>query len=142
MFFLPDALSILTATHNWVAWRLENVQGRDKPAKIPYNPNTGERAKPNDSNTWSSFDNAVALADKFHGGIGFMFSEGCGYCGIELDEKASSRRSALSQTLTNSQRKKLDAFDDATAMRAGYHMMQAYHFGFIEGIKVTSCSEN
>lgn len=85
MFFLPDALSILTATHNWVAWRLENVQGRDKPAKIPYNPNTGEKAKPNDSNTWSSFDNAMALADKFHGGVGFMFSDGCGYCGIDLD---------------------------------------------------------
>lgn len=85
MFFLPDALSILTATHNWVAWRLENVQGRDKPAKIPYNPNTGERAKPNDNSTWSSFDNAKALADKFHGGLGFMFSDGCGYCGIDLD---------------------------------------------------------
>lgn len=85
MFFLPDALSILTATYNWVAWRLENVQGRDKPAKIPYNPNTGERAKPNDNSTWSSFDNAKALADKFHGGVGFMFSDGCGYCGIDLD---------------------------------------------------------
>ena len=85
MFFLPDALSILTATHNWVAWRLENVQGRDKPAKIPYNPNTGERAKPNDNSTWSSFSSAKALADKFHGGVGFMFSDGCGYCGIDLD---------------------------------------------------------
>lgn len=57
--------------------------------------------------------------------------------GIELDEKASSRRSALSQTLNDSQRKKLDALDDATAMRADYHMMQAYQAGFCEGIKVT-----
>ena len=85
-FSLPDALSILTATHNWVAWRLENVQGRDKPVKMPYNPNTGERAKPNDNSTWSSFDMATALAKKFNGGIGFMFSEGCGYCGIDLDD--------------------------------------------------------
>lgn len=57
---------------------------------------------------------------------------------IELDEKASSRRSALSQTLTNSQRKKLDALDDATAMRADYHMMQAYQAGFCEGIKISN----
>lgn len=85
MFVLPDELAILTATHNWVAWRFENVTGRDKPVKMPYNPNTGERAKSNDKNSWSSFASASALADKLNGGIGFMFALGCGYVGIDLD---------------------------------------------------------
>ena len=85
MLVLPDELAVLTATRNWVAWRLENATGRDKPVKMPYNPNTGGKAKPNDKTTWSSFKAAATLAEKFNGGVGFMFTLGCGYVGIDLD---------------------------------------------------------
>lgn len=93
-FNLPQELNELKAFPNWVAYRLEMVKGRDKPAKVPYNPNTGERASPSDPATWGTYAAAVSLATeraRLQGlrlgqnhGVGFMFGNSP-YAGIDMD---------------------------------------------------------
>lgn len=62
--------------NQWVCWQGE--------AKIPKSPLTGQNAKSNDKNTWSSFDDAVKACDKFgFDGLGFMFAPP--YFGVDLD---------------------------------------------------------
>lgn len=59
---------------HWVNWRPEL---RDtKKAKVPYNSRTGQLARVNDPETWSTFDEACAAAHMYaEGGIGFVLSE-------------------------------------------------------------------
>ena len=74
----------LKGRRQWVCWRLEERGG--KPTKVPYNPRTGRRADTTDSDTWSSFDEATkASENEAYNGIGFVFSSGDKYTGIDLD---------------------------------------------------------
>ncbi len=71
----------LTALDQWVAWRSENG------TKVPINARTGEKAKSNDSSTWSTFAEAcTALQRGTYDGIGFMFHEYDPYTGGDLDD--------------------------------------------------------
>lgn len=60
--------------------------GRDKPTKEPVNPHTGGRASVTDLTTWGTFDDAVSFAER-NGlpGVGFVFSSGDPYAGVDLD---------------------------------------------------------
>lgn len=70
--------------HQWLVWKLEERNG--KTTKVPYNANTGRRAKSNDPSTWSSIDGAMeALANGQYKGIGFALSEQDGLTGIDID---------------------------------------------------------
>lgn len=66
----------------WVYWRLEQRSGKN--TKIPYNPKSGHPASTTDPNTWSTFDQAV-LSSVNGSGIGFVFKEGGGYVGLDID---------------------------------------------------------
>lgn len=68
----------------WICWRYEKVQGREKPTKIPYDPITGFKAKSTDPRTWTDFETAKANMGRFSG-IGFVFSKDDPYVGIDLD---------------------------------------------------------
>lgn len=71
----------------WVCWRYEVRDGENRAAKVPYDPLTGRRASSTDSRTWRSFEETVAaleLSERYDG-IGFVFSSGDPYCGIDLD---------------------------------------------------------
>ena len=72
-------------TQRWVCWKFEAREG--KPTKIPYNPNTGRRAKSDDPKTWSSLSVAFAWHEKHadSAGLGRMFEEGANEVGIDLD---------------------------------------------------------
>ena len=67
----------------WVCYRLED-QGREKPAKVPYNPITGRKANVNNPSTWCSFEEALEKMNQYDG-LGFVFSKHDPYCGIDLD---------------------------------------------------------
>jgi putative DNA primase/helicase len=56
--------------------------------KQPYNPTTGRRASTTDSRTWGTFEEALnAYYETGHwSGIGFVFSSGDPYTGIDLDD--------------------------------------------------------
>lgn len=69
--------------NNWILWK--SVQRDGKETKIPWSV-YDEAAKTNDPKTWGSFESAVMRYEpSTHAGIGFVFSQGCGYAGIDLD---------------------------------------------------------
>jgi putative DNA primase/helicase len=68
----------------WLVWKLEERD--DKPTKVPYIAGGVGRAKSTDSLTWRSFEETVqALETGRYDGIGFVFSSGDPYAGVDLD---------------------------------------------------------
>lgn len=69
----------------WVCWKYENRDG--KPTKVPIEARTGQRGSSTDPATWTSFEEAVAACRRYAAleGVGFVFSEGDPFCGIDLD---------------------------------------------------------
>ena len=79
---VPAELRVLP---QWVCWRREQRAG--KPTKVPVDPHTGEFASSTDPATWSGLDDAVGAAKRLGcDGVGFVFSEGDPYAGIDLDD--------------------------------------------------------
>ncbi len=68
----------------WVVWKLEKRDG--KLTKMPYIAGGVGKASSTDSLTWRSFEEAVqALETGRYNGIGFVFSSGDPYAGVDLD---------------------------------------------------------
>src|SRR5215216_5940206 len=66
----------------WVVWKAVG----DKPDKVPYSARTGRRASSTDLMTWSTFEEALdAYENGEYAGLGFVFSSGDPYTGIDLD---------------------------------------------------------
>lgn len=63
-------------------WSLEERDGRT--TKVPYNATTNRRAKSNDSQTWTTFDNAVSGLKKYKR-TGIAIFLGNGICGLDVD---------------------------------------------------------
>lgn len=83
-FTVPQELRIYP---QWVAWRWGKMRKNGKQEKIPIAPRSGSKARTNDPNTWSTFEEACAYARKHSmNGIGFVFSEGDPFCGVDLDD--------------------------------------------------------
>jgi putative DNA primase/helicase len=66
----------------WVVWK---AVGK-KPDKIPYSARTGRKASTTDLLTWSTFEEALEAHESGdYSGVGFVFSSGDPYTGIDLD---------------------------------------------------------
>jgi putative DNA primase/helicase len=79
---LPEELR---QRHQWVVWKLEERDG--KPTKVPYIAGGSGKASSTDSLTWRSFEEAVqALETGRYSGIGFVFSSGDPFAGVDLDD--------------------------------------------------------
>jgi putative DNA primase/helicase len=77
---LPEELKVRP---QWVVWQAIG----DRPDKVPYSARTGRKASSTDLLTWSTFEEVVEAYE--HGefaGLGFMFSSGDPYTGIDLDD--------------------------------------------------------
>jgi putative DNA primase/helicase len=74
----------LKSFRSWVVWRYEARDG--KLTKVPYVPGEDRRASTTDMRTWRTFSEALA-ACKTGGycGLGFVFSSGDPFTGIDLD---------------------------------------------------------
>jgi putative DNA primase/helicase len=69
----------------FVVYKIEQRDG--KPTKIPYIAGAVDKASSTDSDTWRSFDEAVkALRTGHYDGIGFVFSSGDPFAGVDLDD--------------------------------------------------------
>lgn len=79
----------LAELRQWIVWRDED--GR----KIPYQ-TSGAKAKSNDQSTWVSLEEAQQAAPKFSG-LGFVFAEGGGLWGVDLDGCRDPQSGALSE---------------------------------------------
>jgi putative DNA primase/helicase len=76
---IPDELKVRP---QWVVWKAVG----DKPDKVPYSARTGRKASTTDLMTWSTFEEALkAYQNGDYAGLGFVFSSGDPYTGIDLD---------------------------------------------------------
>jgi putative DNA primase/helicase len=79
---IPAELKI---RRQWVVWRYEIRDGNK--TKVLYNARTATPAKSTDLQTWVYFDDALEAYDKGGwDGVGFVFSSGDPYAGIDLDD--------------------------------------------------------
>jgi primase-polymerase (primpol)-like protein len=79
---LPEELR---QRRQWVVWKLEERDG--KPTKVPYIAGGSGKASSTDSLTWRSFEEAVqALETGRYDGLGFVFSSGDPFAGVDLDD--------------------------------------------------------
>lgn len=77
--------SMLRDLAQWVCWKYIEIEGR--PTKCPFRPVTGIKASSTDATTWTTFKVArAAYARGSYEGVGFVFAEGGGLTGIDLDE--------------------------------------------------------
>lgn len=68
---------------NWVCWRPEERAG--KTTKVPYSANSGRLADASAPFTWATFAVAERYALAYGLGVGFVFSQGDPFAGVDLD---------------------------------------------------------
>ena len=73
----------------WVVYQLEERDGKE--TKVPYTPGTKRRADSTDSETWRPFEEAV----RDDRGLGFVFTSGDPYTGIDLDKCRDPKTGAV-----------------------------------------------
>lgn len=75
----------------FVNWRFEQRVGSEKPTKVPYSP-LGFQASVTAPQTWGSFEEAVAACQSGgFDGIGFVFTAGDPFVGIDMDDCGDDR---------------------------------------------------
>ena len=73
----------------WVLWRRARVG--DKWTKRPHDVRTGRKASSTDLRTWGLFEEVLESYEAGnYDGIGFVFSTGDPYCGVDLDGAVDS----------------------------------------------------
>lgn len=77
--------SELKSLPQWILWKSELLEGKEKPTKVPYQPD-GEKASTNNPRTWSTFPTVLKFyLEREFDGIGFVFSKREQYIGVDLD---------------------------------------------------------
>lgn len=95
--FIPKELRDL---NQWVLWKLTKT-GEGKITKIPYSCKSGKKASSTDPETWCSFQDCVAEYEDNEkwSGIGFVFTPGDPFCGIDIDHAISENRAPTIECL-------------------------------------------
>ena len=80
---IPDQLKKL---QQWILWKIE-FTGSGRETKVPYFDNDGHvnYASVTNPETWSGFEYSCSAAKEFIMGIGFVFKDGGGIFGIDVD---------------------------------------------------------
>jgi primase-polymerase (primpol)-like protein len=105
----------------WVMWKLEARDG--KPAKVPYIAGGVGKAKSTDSETWRTFGEAVqALRTGRYDGIGFVFSSGDPFAGIDLDKCRDPETGELEEWAAKIVQD-LDGYAEASPSGTGVHII-------------------
>ncbi len=82
---IPEELKVRP---QWVVWKAVG----DKSDKVPYSARTGRTASSTDLMTWNTFEEASEAYEKGeYAGLGFVFSSGDPYAGVDLDGCRDSR---------------------------------------------------
>lgn len=73
----------------WVLWKIKYINS-EQTTKVPINAKNGYGAKSNDSETWTTFDEALKNVEYYHcNGLGFML--GGGFFGVDIDHSLSNQ---------------------------------------------------
>jgi len=69
----------------WICWNIEEKDGRE--TKVPIDPHGSGYADTTDSDTWTSYEDAVEYKEKADcDGIGFVFTQAGWVVGVDLDD--------------------------------------------------------
>jgi putative DNA primase/helicase len=102
----------------WVVWKAVG----EKPDKVPYSPRTGRKASSIDLMTWSTFPEALeAYEHSEFAGLGFMFSSGDPYTGIDLDDCVEENGEIAVWALEIA--RYLDSYTELSATGSGLHII-------------------
>jgi putative DNA primase/helicase len=111
----------LRRRRQWVVWKLER-RGNDL-TKVPYIAGGVGNASSTDSETWRSFEEALeALSSGRYNGVGFMFSSGDPYAGVDLDNCRDPETGDLeewAQEIVEA----LDGYAEASPSGKGVHII-------------------
>ena len=78
----------LKELRQWVCWKYE-LNKKGKPTKPLLNPRTRRKASHSNPNDWASYEEALDVyKDGLVDGIGFVFTEGDKYAGIDLEHRS------------------------------------------------------
>lgn len=77
---VPDELK---SNGRWCVWRYESRPNSSKPAKVPYNPATGQRADVSAPQTFGTYNEAVQALPNGYDGMGILIADGI--VAIDLD---------------------------------------------------------
>ncbi|MBG9691374.1 hypothetical protein ABD91_10870 [Lysinibacillus sphaericus] len=117
---IPNELKELK---QWVCFEVKSVPGKEKLEKIPWHYSGKFKASSTNPNTWCTFDEAVATAQKRINGInaiGFAFSENDSYIGIDLDD-------VFDENNLNEMANKIidiaDSYTEYSTSRTGVHII-------------------
>jgi putative DNA primase/helicase len=111
----------LRRRRQWVVWKLER-RGNDL-TKVPYIAGGVGNASSTDSETWRTFEEALeALSSGRYNGVGFMFSSGDPYAGVDLDNCRDPETGDLeewAQEIVEA----LDSYAEASPSGKGVHII-------------------
>ena len=108
----------------WVGWRLEPDPKGEKPRKVPYDPKTGKRASSTNPETWGTMEQALEAKDRYMlAGIGFVFTDGCGIIGVDIDHclDENGKMNEIARAITE----KYPTYTEISPSGTGLHLF--YH---------------
>ena len=117
---IPDELKTF---EHWVVWKAVLRKG-DKTDKVLYNPKTARPADTTDSRTWSSFDVAYEayLGNRWHG-VGFVFSSGDPFVGIDFDDCRDPESGEVDPDVLKYIEKFEERYVEASVSGTGVHLI-------------------
>ncbi len=111
----------LREREQWICWRRQDRDG--KATKVPIVPGTGDYASATDPATWRSFEDALEYADSDDAaGIGFVFTEGDPFVGVDLDDCRDPETGSPSDTAREII-VDLESFTEVSPSGTGYHVI-------------------
>jgi putative DNA primase/helicase len=90
--------------------------------KIPLDPRTGRYASTTDSLTWGTFEEALRRAEDQGLGVGFVFSSGDPFVGVDLDECRDPESGEVAQWAQEII-EELDSYTEASPSGTGVHVI-------------------
>jgi putative DNA primase/helicase len=107
--------------HQWLVWKLEKRNG--ELTKVPYIAGGVGRASSTDSETWRTFEEAVqALQTGRYNGVGFVFSSGDPYAGVDLDKCRDPETGELGEWAAKIVRN-LNSYTEVSQSGTGVHII-------------------
>jgi putative DNA primase/helicase len=103
----------------WVLWKAVG----EKPAKVPYSARDGLKASSTDLLTWGTFEEALgAYESGGYAGVGFVFSSGDPFTGIDLDGCVDPRTGEVAVWAMEIVRY-FDSYTELSASGTGVHVI-------------------
>ena len=113
----------LRRREQWVVFKYMKRLGGKKATKVPYVAGTGTKASTTDSDTWRTFGEAVqGFEDGGYDGLGFVFSSGDPFAGVDLDDCRDPKTGQLqdwAQVIVDD----LDGYTEVSPSGTGVHVI-------------------